>query len=126
MAANLRFVARLLAIFKRTNPGPPELMEQALTKRSGELTNRELDVSDPDDLAAWRGEFMSHVLRALSPPEREALIRFYVQEQTPDQIHRELGMDPNRLRELKRHVRGAYREKNLAILYLSRKGGENV
>jgi len=75
-------------------------------------------MSDPDDLAAWRTEFMSHVLRALSSEQRDALIRFYVQEQTPEQIHRELGMDPNRLRELRRRARKAYREKNLAILYL--------
>jgi DNA-directed RNA polymerase specialized sigma24 family protein len=60
-----------------------------------------------EDRRAREAKLLRRLVRALSPLERDALTRFYLLEQTPDQIHRDLGIDPGRLRELKSRVRKA-------------------
>jgi len=44
------------------------------------------------------------IIAGLSARELDALTRFYLLEQTPEQIHNELGMAADRLQELKARV----------------------
>jgi DNA-directed RNA polymerase specialized sigma24 family protein len=48
-------------------------------------------------------------LENLSEPEREALRRYYLMEQTTDQVCRDLGLDHAEFETLKDRVRKAFR-----------------
>jgi DNA-directed RNA polymerase specialized sigma subunit len=48
-----------------------------------------------------RAEIAKKVLRGISERDREILHRFYVEEQTPDQICGEMGLSFNQFRLLK-------------------------
>jgi DNA-directed RNA polymerase specialized sigma24 family protein len=51
---------------------------------------------------------MRVTLETLSEQEREALIRFYVLGQSPQQISRDLGLDEEQLRAIKERVKKAF------------------
>jgi len=50
-------------------------------------------------------ERLQLLLEGLTEVEREALVRFYLEEQTPAQIQLELNVDFARLRELQERLR---------------------
>ena len=49
------------------------------------------------------------ILRSVSPNDREILIRFYLQEQTPEQICREMDLTEEELRLLRSHSRTLFK-----------------
>ena len=59
--------------------------------------------ANPQQAAAFRRqlECMRGILRAMSPRDREILRRFYLDEQTEEQICREMELAPSKLRLLK-------------------------
>ena len=60
------------------------------------------------DVQAWNVARMRVTLETLSEQEREALIRFYVLGQSPQQISRDLGLDEEQLRAIKERVKKAF------------------
>jgi DNA-directed RNA polymerase specialized sigma24 family protein len=48
---------------------------------------------------------LKQVLAALSPKEREALLRFYLLDHDADRIQSELGVDAQQLSEIKSRVK---------------------
>ena len=51
---------------------------------------------------------LRQLLGALTAEEREALTRYYLQQQSPEQIEEELGVSVERLQDLKSRFRAAY------------------
>ena len=49
------------------------------------------------------------LLDKLNTPERDALIRFYCLQETPDQIHRATGISEAELRALRSRIRAEFR-----------------
>ena len=78
-----------------------------LERRAREIACESLVLSDPSpdvDSAILRRQkraWAKRVLRALSGPQREILVRFYVWEQTPGQICAEMTLTPTQFRLLK-------------------------
>ena len=58
------------------------------------------------DRSTWEAKIL-RIVRALSPHEREVLTRFYLLEQTAEQIHREVGITAADLRQLRLRVKKA-------------------
>lgn len=82
-------------------------VRRLLERRAREIACESLVLSDPApglDSAILRREERASVkcaLRALSGPQREILVRFYVWEQTPGQICAEMTLTPTQFRLLK-------------------------
>jgi RNA polymerase sigma-70 factor (ECF subfamily) len=55
-------------------------------------------------------ELAMRVLGSLHKRDREVLIRFYLQEQAPDQICREMGLTPTQFRLIKNRAKARYTE----------------
>jgi RNA polymerase sigma-70 factor, ECF subfamily len=78
-----------------------------LERRAREIACERLVLSDPapdlDSLILRREkrDWVKRALHALSGPQREILVRFYVWEQTPEQICAEMTLTPTQFRLLK-------------------------
>lgn len=67
---------------------------------------------DPEQrlLREQRIELMLEVLRSISPRDREILTRFYLYEQTPEQICEEMGLSETQFRLLKSRAKARFGE----------------
>ncbi len=67
---------------------------------------------DPEErlLRAQRIQLMLEVLRSISPRDREILTRFYLYEQTPEQICEEMGLTETQFRLLKSRAKARFGE----------------
>ena len=72
----------------------------------------EVRQENPEEAVAFhrRIELIDRVLAGLSQRERDILTRFYVREQSQDQICRELNLPETRIRALKSRIKGRFRE----------------
>jgi len=67
---------------------------------------------DPEErlLREQRIQLMLEVLRSISPRDREILTRFYLYEQTPEQICEEMGLTETQFRLLKSRAKARFAE----------------
>ncbi len=101
--------------------------EQAELEHGGRVADHR---HDPEQqlLREQRIQLMMEVLRGISPRDREILTRFYLYEQTPEQICEEMGLTETQFRLLKSRAKARFGElgrRRLAanpILRLLRRG----
>jgi len=90
-----------------------ETMQQRREAGELELGGRIADPrSDPEQnvLREQRIELMLEVLRSISPRDREILTRFYLYEQTQEQICEEMGLTETQFRLLKSRAKARFGE----------------
>ncbi len=83
--------------------------EQAELEHGGRVADHR---HDPEQqlLREQRIRLMMEVLRAISPRDREILTRFYLYEQTPEQICEEMGLTETQFRLLKSRAKARFGE----------------
>lgn len=82
---------------------------QAELDSGGRVTDQR---HDPEE-RLWREQrvqLMLEVLRSISPRDREILTRFYLYEQTPEQICEEMGLTETQFRLLKSRAKARFAE----------------
>ena len=80
---------------------------------TSEVSEAAVDYRDTPEQQAMAREheaIAKAVLEALQPKDREVLIRFYVDEQSPTQICRDMGLSPTQFRLLKSRAKQRFAE----------------
>jgi RNA polymerase sigma factor (sigma-70 family) len=81
-------------------------------KRQREKVSNELRQENPEEAAAFhrKAEWIDRVMAALSQRDREVLTRFYLQEESQDQICKEMGLTETQFRLLKSRAKARFGE----------------
>lgn len=91
----------------------PEFVQMVVRRTIASEVHHSAPHFEPKPISEEDRILADRVLRSLTPRDREILMRFYCQEQSPDRICHEMGVTATQFRAIKNRAKAKFAQKNI-------------